>query len=102
MSVSSEENAGALKAKPAPIRNTKSSTRLPLTRCNQPRIARPAAEGANQRCVILTNLARSIMSARAPAGRVNRKNGSEMNVDIMDKSKVEWLSSLTAQVAALP
>jgi hypothetical protein len=29
------------------------------------------------------------MSARAPAGRVNRKNGSEINVDIMDKSKVE-------------
>jgi hypothetical protein len=42
------------------------------------------------------------MSARAPAGRVNRKNGSELNVDIMDKSRVEWLSSFTAQVAAVP
>ena len=30
MSVSREANAGALKAKPAPIRNTKSSMRLPL------------------------------------------------------------------------
>jgi hypothetical protein len=42
------------------------------------------------------------MSARAPAGRVNIKNGSELNVDITDKSRVEWLSSLTAQVAAVP
>jgi multidrug efflux pump subunit AcrA (membrane-fusion protein) len=80
---------GALKAKAAPIRNTKSSMRLPLRRCNQPRIARPAAEAANQRCVILTNFARSTMSARAPAGSVNRKNGSELNVDIMDKSRVD-------------
>jgi len=48
MSVSREENAGALKAKPAPIRNTKSSMRGPLRRCNQPRIARPTAEAANQ------------------------------------------------------
>ena len=59
MSVSREENAGALKAKPAPIRNTKSSMRGPLRRCNQPRIARPTAEAANQMCVILTNFARS-------------------------------------------
>jgi hypothetical protein len=59
-------------------------------------------ESANKTCMSLTNFARSTMSARAPAGRVNRKNGSELNVDIMDKSRVEWLSSLTAQVAAVP
>jgi len=50
------------------------------------------ADAANQMCVILTNFARSTMSARAPAGRVNKKNGSEINVDIMDKSRVDWLS----------
>ena len=87
---------------PAPIKNTKSSMRLPLRRCNQPRIARPAAEAANQTCTILTNFARSTMSARAPAGRVNKKNGSELNVDTKDRNRAEWLSSLTAQVAAMP
>jgi hypothetical protein len=42
--------------------------------------------------MILTIFARFTMSARAPAGRVNRKNGRELNVEIRDMSRLEWLS----------
>src|ERR1700747_3462901 len=68
--------------------------------CNRPRIAMPAATAANQICMIATNFPRSTMSARAPAGRVNRKNGSDEQVDIMDRNKAERFSSFIAQVAA--
>ena len=36
-----------------------------------------------------TSLPRSIMSAMAPAGRVNRKNGSAVNAEIMDMNRAE-------------
>jgi hypothetical protein len=39
--------------------------------------------------MIATSLPRSTMSAMAPAGRVNRKNGREVNVEIMDKNRAE-------------
>src|SRR5258708_35924259 len=87
MSVSKEANAGALKAKPAPIRNAKSRTRLPSRRCDQPRIASAPADAANQMGAILTNFARSTMSARAPAGKEDKKNGSGKNDHHTDKKK---------------
>ena len=96
------QNAGALKAKPVPSKKTKSKMRLPLRRCNQPRIARPPAAAANQMCMTATNFRRSTMSATAPAGRVNRKNGSDVNVDIIDNNKAEGLNSFIAHVAAVP
>jgi hypothetical protein len=69
--------------------------------CNRPRIAMPAATAANQICMIATSFPRSTMSARAPAGRVNRKNGSDEQVDIMDRNKAARFSSFIAQVAAV-
>jgi hypothetical protein len=40
------------------------------------------------------------MSARAPAGRVNRKNGKDATVDIKDKKIGDGLSLDITQVAA--
>jgi len=41
------------------------------------------------------------MSANAPAGSVNRKKGSDPTVEISEIRKLEWLSSLIIQVAAV-
>ena len=41
------------------------------------------------------------MSARAPAGSVNRKKGSEATVDISEIKKVDPVEILIVQVAAL-
>ncbi len=41
------------------------------------------------------------MSARAPAGNVNRKNGSEAAVDNNERNKGEGESVFIAQVAAM-
>ena len=41
------------------------------------------------------------MSARAPAGRINRKNGSVDAVDIRERNKVDWLMLFITQVAAV-
>jgi hypothetical protein len=41
------------------------------------------------------------MSASAPAGRINRKNGSVAAVDIMESSNVDWLMLFIIQVAAV-
>src|ERR1700738_5659125 len=41
------------------------------------------------------------MSARAPAGRINRKNGSVAAVDIRERSNVERLVLFIIQVAAV-
>jgi len=51
----------------------------------------------------MTNIIRlrSIMSARAPAGRVKKKKGSEATVDINDKKSGESLTRFMVQVAAV-
>jgi hypothetical protein len=41
------------------------------------------------------------MSAKAPAGRINRKNGSVAAVDIRERSNVDWLMLFIIQVAAV-
>jgi hypothetical protein len=41
------------------------------------------------------------MSARAPAGRINRKNGSVVAVDISERSNVDGLVLFIIQVAAV-
>jgi hypothetical protein len=41
------------------------------------------------------------MSAKAPAGRINRKNGSVAAVDIRERSNVDWLMLYIIQVAAV-
>ena len=70
-------------------------------RCNQPRIARPAAAAANQRFTKQSNLFRSTISARAPAGSVNRKKGSEATVDRTEIKNGDGVSIFIIQVAAV-
>jgi hypothetical protein len=41
------------------------------------------------------------MSARAPAGKVKKKNGSEATVDIKERNKGESLTRFMVQVAAV-
>jgi hypothetical protein len=40
------------------------------------------------------------MSAKAPAGKVKRKNGKDATVDIKDKNNADALSLYITQVAA--
>jgi hypothetical protein len=50
--------------------------------------------------IIQSNLRLSTTSAKAPAGRVNRKNGKDATVDINDKNNVDAPSWYITQVAA--
>jgi hypothetical protein len=93
--------AGALKAKPTPMRNTQIRIRPGLRRCNQSRIAKAAAAVANQRLITHSSFLRSTMSARAPAGNVSRKNGSAATVDITYIKSGEGVSVFITQVAAV-
>jgi len=38
----------------------------------------------------------------APAGRVKRKKGSELTIDISESSRVEYLSIFKIQIAVVP
>src|SRR6516225_7169726 len=53
--------------------------------------------------MVMTNIIRlrSTMSARAPAGKVKKKNGSEATVDIKERNKGESLTRFMVQVAAV-
>src|SRR5260370_27570423 len=84
-----EEKAGALNANPVPIRNIEPRMRYGVRRFNQPTIASPPAHTANQMYAMYNIFLRFIMSARAPAGRIDRKNGSAAAVDIRERSSVE-------------
>jgi hypothetical protein len=56
---------------------------------------------ANQIYAAHSTFLRSAISARAPAGRINRKNGSVAAVDIRERSNVDWLMLFIIQVAAV-
>src|SRR6516165_5481723 len=53
--------------------------------------------------MVMTNIIRlrSTMSARAPAGNVKKKNGSEATVDIRERNNGESLTRFMVQVAAV-
>ena len=72
-----------------------------LISLSQPQRAKPPAASPNQ--MVITNIIRlrSTMSARAPAGNVKKKNGSEATVDIRERNKGESLTRFMAQVAAV-
>jgi hypothetical protein len=59
------------------------------------------AVAANQRLMAHTNFRRSILSARAPAGSVNRKKGSEAAVDMSDIKNGDAVSRFIDQMAAV-
>src|SRR5580704_13822837 len=92
---------GAFRAKPTPMRNTKTRITWGLRKCSQPRIAMPAAAPANQRFTTQSNFLRSTMSARAPAGRVNKKKGSEATVDRSEIKNGDGVSIFIIHIAAV-
>ena len=92
---------GAFRAKPTPMRNTKARITLGLRRCRQPRIAMPAAAAANQRFTRQSNFLRSTMSARAPAGSVNKKKGSDATVDRSEIKNGDGVSICITHIAAV-
>ena len=68
---------------------------------SQPRIASPAAAAANQRFTTHSNFFRSTMSARAPAGSVNKKKGNEAAVDRSEINNGDGVSIFIIHVAAV-
>src|SRR6516164_2663961 len=59
------------------------------------------AVAANQRLMPHTNFRRSNLSARAPAGSVNRKKGSDATVDMSEIKSGDPVKTFIIQVAAL-
>ena len=72
-----------------------------LSKCAQPSAAKPAAIAANPTLTKHINFRRSILSARAPAGSVNRKKGSAAAVDISEIKNGDPVKISIIQVAAL-
>ena len=96
-----EIEAGALKAKPIPMRNTQTRMRPGLMRRSQTGIAKLAAATANQRLIPQSKFLQSTMSAKVPPGNVNRKKGSEAAVDMSDIKSGDGASIFIVQVAAV-
>ena len=67
---------------------------------SEPKIASRPAATASQIFIMQSNLRLSTMSAKAPAGKVNRKNGKDATVDINDKNNADALSLYITHVAA--
>src|SRR5271165_205753 len=91
---------GALKANPIPIRKIQIRIMYGLKTPSEPKIASSPAATASQTFIIQSSLRLSTMSAKAPAGKVNRKNGKDATVDIKDKNNADGLSLDITQVAA--
>ena len=69
--------------------------------CQKAQMANRAALTANQQLKNRSNLRRSIRSAKAPAGSVNRKNGKVPADDITESRNADAPSEFMAQVAAM-
>ncbi|HEY6763396.1 MAG TPA: hypothetical protein VI386_01380, partial [Candidatus Sulfotelmatobacter sp.] len=67
---------------------------------SESKIARSPAATASQIFIIQSNFRLSTMSAKAPAGKVNRKNGKDATVDINDKKNADAPTLYITQVAA--
>jgi hypothetical protein len=92
--------AGAVKANPIPIKKIQIRIMYGLRTPSEPKIASSPAATASQTFIIQSNLRLSTMSAKAPAGKVNRKNGKDATVDINDRKNADALSLYITQVAA--
>lgn len=72
-----------------------------FNRWSEPRIASKQAAPANQRFTRRSSFLRLTMSARAPARKAKKKNGSAATVDIKDSRNGEDPSIFIVQVAAV-
>src|SRR5215471_3849800 len=71
-----------------------------LSKWSQPSAAKLAAMVANPRLTKQINFRRSTLSARTPAGSVNRKNASDATVDISEIKNGDPIETFIIQVAA--
>jgi hypothetical protein len=83
------------------MRKTQAKTINGFSRCTHARTARTPADTANQRVIIASSRRRSVMSAKAPAGRVKRKNGRAATVESNEIKKLDGLRVFITQVAAV-
>src|SRR5258708_35237329 len=84
---------GALKAKPTPRKKTLVRIRQGLRRCSRARTANATAIAASQRLMAHTSFFRSTLSARAPAGGVNRKKGRDGTGDMSEIKNARSVSA---------
>src|ERR1700686_5739451 len=70
-------------------------------RWSQPSTAKVKVVTAKQTLTVHTSFWRSTLSARAPAGSVNRKKGKDATVDINDSINGDPVKIFIVQVAAL-
>ena len=96
-----ELQAGALKAKPTPIRKTDTKIRYGLSKPSMPSTASMPAVQASQRFIVHKSFFRSTRSASEPAGRVKKKSGSEATVAITEIRNLDGVSMFIIQVAAV-
>ena len=71
-----------------------------MSRCSQPNTAKHPAAAANPKLIKHTNFCRSTLSARAPAGSVNRKKGNDATVDISEIKRGDPVKEFIIHVAA--
>ena len=93
--------AGALQANPIPRRNTAIRMTDGFSSLSDPRTASPAAATTSQTCITHRSFLRLTMSARAPAGKVNKKKGREAAVDNRERYKGDGVIVFITQVAAM-
>src|SRR5580704_613735 len=93
--------AGALQANPIPRRNTAIRMMDGFSSPSDPKTASPAAATTSQMCITHRSFLRLTMSARAPAGNVNKKKGREAAVDNRERYKGDGVIVFITQVAAM-
>src|SRR5258708_21162493 len=70
-------------------------------RRSHPSTAKPAAIAANQRLIQHTNFLRFTLSASTPAGRVNKKKGSDATVAMSEIKNGEPVTTFIIHISAL-
>src|SRR5260370_29882351 len=86
-----ELQAGALNEKPTPIKKTHVKIKYGFSKSIAPSTASTPAQIANHRFIVHNSFFRSTISAREPAGSVNKKNGREATVDITEIKNIDEL-----------
>ena len=96
-----ELKAGALNAKPTPIKKTHVKIKYGFSKSIVPSNASAPAQIANHRFIVHNSFFRSTISAREPAGSVNKKNGREATVDITEIRNTDEVRVFIIHVAAV-
>src|ERR1700732_307905 len=97
----SDAHAGALIAKPTPIKNTPPRSRNGFSKPAQPKNAKVPAQPASHRFANRNILLSLKASASAPAGSVKRKNGSDARLASREMKKPDGDIRFIVQVAAV-